>query len=44
MDDVEQERKFGLFEYSVEVLTEVCSDSSKISSCRIPDGVQLPTS
>ncbi|KFK34114.1 hypothetical protein AALP_AA5G103600 [Arabis alpina] len=42
IDDVEQERKFGLFEYSVEVLTRVCSNSSKISSCRVPDGVQLP--
>ncbi|XP_024013824.1 serine/threonine-protein kinase ATM [Eutrema salsugineum] len=42
MDDVEQERIFGLFECSVEVLTRVCSNSSKISSCRVPDGVQLP--
>ncbi|CAH2064912.1 unnamed protein product [Thlaspi arvense] len=42
MDDVEQERNFGLFECSVEVLTRVCSNSSKISSCRVPDGVQLP--
>ncbi|KAF8094951.1 hypothetical protein N665_0348s0034 [Sinapis alba] len=42
IDDVEQERKFGLFECSVEVLTRVYSNSSKISSYRIPDGVQLP--
>lgn len=30
MDDVEQEKKFGLFECSVEVLTKVYSDSSKV--------------
>uniref|UniRef100_A0A0D3BGD4 Serine/threonine-protein kinase ATM n=1 Tax=Brassica oleracea var. oleracea TaxID=109376 RepID=A0A0D3BGD4_BRAOL len=42
MDDAEQERKFGLFECSVEVLTRVYSNSIKISSYRVPDGVQLP--
>ncbi|CAN8254904.1 unnamed protein product [Cochlearia groenlandica] len=40
--DVEHARKLGLFECSVEVLTRVCTNSSKISSCGIPDGVQLP--
>ncbi|KAL1222123.1 Serine/threonine-protein kinase ATM [Cardamine amara subsp. amara] len=41
-DDVELEKKFGLFECSVEALTRVCSKSSKISSCQVPDVVQLP--
>ncbi|VVB02867.1 unnamed protein product [Arabis nemorensis] len=41
MDGVEQGRKFGLFE-SVEVLTKVSSNSSKVSSYQSHDGVQLP--
>ncbi|EOA23378.1 hypothetical protein CARUB_v10016554mg [Capsella rubella] len=42
IDDVEQERKFGLFECSVEALARLRSNSTKITSCQVPDVVQLP--
>lgn len=42
IDDVDRERNFGLFECSVEALTRICSNSSKISGCQVPDVVQLP--